>query len=106
MGQILFNPLNKNAIDTSFSNGTFKLSDVFSFVNKFEGLNIVEDVPYYYLDAQDEGGFVAFSLEYPGAVGQGETEDDAIQDIKSAIELLTEEESNPSRDIPWPKNFR
>lgn len=43
-----------------------------------------------YLEPQEEGGFVAFSKEYPGAVGQGETEDEAVKDLMKAIELLKE----------------
>jgi len=40
------------------------------------------------------------------ATGQGKTEEEALQDIKSAIELLMEEEANPSGDVPWPENFQ
>jgi len=41
-----------------------------------------------YLEPQDEGGFVARSAEYEGAVGQGETEEEAIKDLNDAIETL------------------
>jgi predicted RNase H-like HicB family nuclease len=44
----------------------------------------------YYIEEQEEGGFVAYSEEYSGAVGQGETEEEAIKDLKEAIELLKE----------------
>lgn len=40
------------------------------------------------------------------ATGQGDSEGEALNDIKSAIELLLEEEANPSGDVPWPENFR
>mgnify|MGYP001061522419 FL=1 len=43
-----------------------------------------------YLEPQEEGGFVAFSKEYQGAVGQGETEEKAIRDLQEAIKLLKE----------------
>lgn len=43
-----------------------------------------------YLEPQEEGGFVAFSKEYPGAVGQGETEDEAVKDLMEAVQLLKE----------------
>jgi predicted RNase H-like HicB family nuclease len=43
-----------------------------------------------YLELQEEGGFVAFSKKYPGAVGQGETEEEAIKDLMDAIQLLKE----------------
>jgi predicted RNase H-like HicB family nuclease len=42
----------------------------------------------YSLEQQEEGGFVAFSREYPEAVGQGETEEEAISDLQEAIQLL------------------
>jgi len=52
----------------------------------------------FYLEPQEEGGFVAFSREYSGAVGQGETEQEAITDLLEAIKLLKEalEQENPS----------
>ena len=40
------------------------------------------------------------------ATGQGDTEEEALSDIKSAIELLLEEEANPSGDVQWPENCR
>jgi predicted RNase H-like HicB family nuclease len=42
------------------------------------------------LEPQEEGGFVAFSSEYPGAVGQGETEHETLKDLQTAISLLRE----------------
>jgi predicted RNase H-like HicB family nuclease len=42
------------------------------------------------LEPQDEGGFVAFSTEHRGAVGQGETIEAAVDDLEQAIELLQE----------------
>lgn len=42
------------------------------------------------LEPQEEGGFVAFSKEYAGAVGQGETVEEAIKDLQEAIQLLKE----------------
>ncbi len=44
----------------------------------------------FVLDPQEEGGFVAYSKEYPGAIGQGETEAEALRDLQEAIELLKE----------------
>lgn len=46
--------------------------------------------PQFVLDPQEEGGFVAYSNEYSGAVGQGETEEEAIQDLQEAILSLKE----------------
>jgi predicted RNase H-like HicB family nuclease len=42
------------------------------------------------VEEQEEGGFVAFSREFVGAIGQGETIEDAIADIEEAIRLLKE----------------
>jgi len=54
---------------------------------------------------QTDGGTVArIATDRFNATGQGETEKEALRDIKSAIELLMEEESNPSGDVPWPEN--
>jgi len=55
--------------------------------------NDTKDSPFpdgILLEPQSEGGFVTYSSEYPGAVGQGETEEEAINDLNAAIELLKE----------------
>jgi len=52
---------------------------------------------------QDEGGFVArVTTPEFSATGQGETEEEALQDIKSAIELLMEEDSEDEGTGRWP----
>ncbi|RLI10109.1 type II toxin-antitoxin system HicB family antitoxin [Candidatus Bathyarchaeota archaeon] len=53
-------------------------------------MTLLEDALPFYLEPQEEGGFVAFSSEYPGAVGQGETEEEAIKDLEEAIQTLKE----------------
>jgi len=42
------------------------------------------------LEPQEEGGFTARCLELPGAVTQGETRREAIENIKEAIGLILE----------------
>lgn len=37
---------------------------------------------------QDEGWFVAYSPEMPGANGQGRTKEEALKSLASAIELI------------------
>jgi len=37
---------------------------------------------------QDDGWFVAYSPEVPGANGQGRTKDEALASLRSAIELI------------------
>lgn len=41
----------------------------------------------------DEGWWIAQCMEIPGANGQGETEEEAILSLKSAIRLLAEDNS-------------
>lgn len=38
------------------------------------------------IEPAEEGGFWAYCLEVPGANGQGETVDETLDDLKSAIE--------------------
>jgi predicted RNase H-like HicB family nuclease len=38
----------------------------------------------------EEGGFTAFVEELPGAISQGETLDEARENLKEAIELILE----------------
>lgn len=40
---------------------------------------------------QDEGWYVAYSPEVPGANGQGRTKDAAIQSLREAIELILQD---------------
>jgi predicted RNase H-like HicB family nuclease len=49
-----------------------------------------KEVSFILLEEQEEGGFVAYSSEYPGAVGQGETEKEALKDLEEAIQVLKE----------------
>jgi len=51
---------------------------------------IQSSISDFRLEPQEEGGFVVFSREYSGAVGQGETIEEAIADIQSAIKVLKE----------------
>jgi len=42
------------------------------------------------LEPQEEGGYTVQCLELPGAISQGETKDEALENIKEAIELVLE----------------
>jgi predicted RNase H-like HicB family nuclease len=42
------------------------------------------------LDPQDEGGYTVQCVEIPGAISQGETREEALANIKEAIELVLE----------------
>jgi predicted RNase H-like HicB family nuclease len=37
---------------------------------------------------QDEGWFIAYSPEVPGANGQGQTKDEVVESLRQAIELI------------------
>lgn len=43
------------------------------------------------IEAAPEGGFWAFCPEIPGANGQGETVDEARDNLKAAVELILED---------------
>ena len=40
---------------------------------------------------QDEGWFIAYSPEIPGANGQGRTKEDALESLSQAIALILED---------------
>ncbi len=40
------------------------------------------------LDPQEEGGYTVQCLEIPGAISQGETKEEALENIKEAIALM------------------
>jgi predicted RNase H-like HicB family nuclease len=40
---------------------------------------------------QDEGWFIAYSPEVPGANGQGRTKDESLKSLAAAIELILED---------------
>jgi predicted RNase H-like HicB family nuclease len=52
------------------------------------GRDIGNSITDFYLEPQEEGGYVAFSREFRGAVGQGETDEEALADLEEAINLL------------------
>jgi len=56
---------------------------------------------------QASGIFVArASTSRFNATGQGRNEEEAMRDVRSAIEILLEEEINPSGDTEWPEDCR
>jgi predicted RNase H-like HicB family nuclease len=42
------------------------------------------------LESQEEGGYTVQCLELPGAISQGETKEEALENIKEVIELVLE----------------
>lgn len=55
----------------------------------FDALTSVAGLRMHF-EPQEEGGFVVYCKEYAGAVGQGETFEEAIKDLAEAISLLRE----------------
>ena len=47
------------------------------------------------LEASDEGGFTVYVPSLPGCISEGETEEEALANIKEAIELYIEPVSSP-----------
>lgn len=46
------------------------------------------------LEPQEEGGYTVYAPSLPGCVSQGETKEEAIENIKEAIELYLEPDTN------------
>jgi len=42
------------------------------------------------LEPQEEGGYTVRCLELPGAISQGETKEEALENIKEAMSLVLE----------------
>lgn len=46
------------------------------------------------LEPQEEGGYTVYVPSLPGCISQGETKEEAIKNIKEAIELYLEPDTN------------
>lgn len=46
------------------------------------------------LEPQEEGGFTAYVPSLPGCISEGETKEEAIKNIKEAIGLYLEADTN------------
>lgn len=51
------------------------------------------------LERQDEGGFTVFVPSLPGCISQGDTKDEALKNIKEAIELYLESQDDIVLDV-------
>jgi predicted RNase H-like HicB family nuclease len=54
---------------------------------------------------ESEGGFSVVLPQLPGVVGQGETETEAIEDIKEAFQGAAAEYLEKEGRIPWTKDY-
>ena len=55
------------------------------------------------LEPQEEGGFTAYVPSLPGCISQGDTKEEAIKNIKEAIELYLEADTNELIDFTGEK---
>ena len=46
------------------------------------------------LEPQEEGGFTAYVPSLPGCISEGNTKEEAIKNIKEAVELYLEADTN------------
>ena len=50
---------------------------------------------------EDEGGFSVYAARLPGACSQGETKEEAMENIQDALSGLMEQYEADGVDIPW-----
>ena len=55
------------------------------------------------LEPQEEGGFTAYAPSLPGCISQGDTKEEAIKNIKEAVELYLEADTNELIDFTGEK---
>jgi len=53
--------------------------------------------------SEEDEGYIAVVPELPGCSAFGETEEDALEEIKTAIELWLETAKKEGREIPQPR---
>ena len=51
------------------------------------------------LEPQPGGGFTAYAPSLPGCISEGETKEEAVKNIKEAIELYLEADTNELIDF-------
>ena len=53
--------------------------------------------------SEEDGGYIAFSPEFPGLSAFGETPEEAIRESETALELFLEAYSEKKKTLPEPK---
>ncbi len=66
----------------------------------------VYECPVYLVPEKEVGGFSCLVATLPGAVSQGETEDEALANIIEALEAVLEVCVESGLPIPWRKPLR
>ncbi|MBN2581408.1 MAG: type II toxin-antitoxin system HicB family antitoxin [Pirellulales bacterium] len=59
---------------------------------------------YLWLCPESEGGYSVVLPELPGVVGQGETKEEAIEDVKEAFQAAAAEYLEKGGRIPWKRD--
>ncbi|MFD1673519.1 type II toxin-antitoxin system HicB family antitoxin [Alicyclobacillus fodiniaquatilis] len=57
------------------------------------------------MGSEDGGGWVATVPDLPGCMGDGETQEEALRDVESAIEAWIQHAKDLGREIPKPKGL-
>jgi antitoxin HicB len=57
------------------------------------------------LSDEDGGGFLASAPDLPGCMSDGATQEEAIENLRDAIEAWLDEARALGREIPDPKSF-
>lgn len=57
------------------------------------------------LEPQEEGGYTVYVPTLPGCVSQGETEEEALANIKEAIEVYLESLRERGLSVPQANSF-
>jgi predicted RNase H-like HicB family nuclease len=58
------------------------------------------------LSEEDGGGFIAFAPDLPGCISDGETQEDAIRNLRDAITQWIDEAHAMGREVPEPTVYR
>jgi antitoxin HicB len=54
------------------------------------------------LPEEDGGGFAAYAIDLPGCMSDGETQEEALENVRDAIAAWLEQATAMGRDIPQP----
>jgi predicted RNase H-like HicB family nuclease len=58
------------------------------------------------LEESDEGGYTAQCLELPAAISEGDTKEDALENIREAIQLVLEVTQEQARSYTYKEVFK
>src|SRR5690349_14857714 len=50
---------------------------------------------------EEEGGFSAFAMKLPGVMSQGDSEQEALENIKDAFQAAIQSYTEAGKPVPW-----